>query len=299
MLITYLVTVYNKEKYIAHVIDSLKSIKGNFRKEFIIINDGSTDGSLAIIKKHAASLPKAIIINQKNQGPALSTNKGLSLATGDYVHFVDGDDLVAEDATAQLLKALQELSVEAAYGLRGKYDHESRSTAPSKRESGGIMIIENPIKSMLEGKMPRATSLGSSGSLVKLSLLEKAGRCDPRVFVQDLSLSLRCGKYSNFAYLPKTVCYEPIVYDSNHLSSSRRFERHNKLKAISRFIQDNSHIAQGLIPELSRCLWSTMLKENKWDPVIWYRYLVARYTNPHATLDQLNKLYQESIDLLE
>jgi glycosyltransferase involved in cell wall biosynthesis len=297
MLITYLVTVYNKEKYIAHVIDSLKSIKGNFRKEFIIINDGSTDGSLAIIKKHAAALPKAIIIHQKNQGPALSINKGLGLATGDYVHFVDGDDIIAPDATAQLLKALQELDTEVAYGLRGKYD-EQGSTTPSKRESDSTLLIENPIKSILEGKMPRVRSLGASGSLVSRSLLERVGGCDPRVFVQDLSLSLRCGKYSKFAYLPKTVCYEPIIYNDSHLSSSRKFERYNKLKAIARFIGDNEDIAAGLMPELNRCLWSTMRKESKWDPVIWCRYLVARYTDRRGTLDQLKKLYAECVDRL-
>jgi glycosyltransferase involved in cell wall biosynthesis len=301
MLITYLVTVYNKEKYIGHVIDSLKSIKGNFRKEFIIINDGSTDDSLSVIKKHSASLPKVTIINQKNFGPALSINEGIGLASGDYIHFVDGDDVVAQDATERLLAVLKDSDEDVAYGLSGKYDYETGELIPSKRESGDMFtkqVITNPIKAILEGKIPRIRSIGGSGTLVSRELLESVGGADPEVFVQDVSISLRCAEYSNFVYLPKTVCYKPANYDENHLSSSKKFEIYNKLKATLRFMEDNQDLAVSFVPELNRSLWSSVYKLNKYNIATLLRYCAAKYTTTHCSIEDLQRLYRGQIDKL-
>jgi len=295
MLITYLVTVYNKEKYIGHVIDSLKSIKGNFRKEFIIINDGSTDESLAIIKKHAADLPKATIINQKNQGPAISINIGLGIATGDWVHFVDGDDIVAPDATQLLFDACKAFATQVAYGLRGSFDYDSGLFKPSKRGGGEAILISDPLRSILAGRMPKIRTIGSSGSFVSRSLLVQVGGADRRLFVQDLPISLVCAKYSSFAFVPQTVCYEPSVFGSDHLSYDKQFEAENTLKAVLYFIRDNKEIAESLQPELYHLLWSIRWKLNKFSPRLLYRYICAKYMNRGRDVKDLIALYEKQL----
>jgi glycosyltransferase involved in cell wall biosynthesis len=90
-LFSIIMPCYNAEKYLKQSIDSiLKQTYGNW--ELIIINDSSTDSSLKIInsfKDHRISL----IDNLKNEGVAFSRNKGIKMAKGDFIAFIDSDDL--------------------------------------------------------------------------------------------------------------------------------------------------------------------------------------------------------------
>ena len=161
--ITFLITVYNKERYIAKVIESLKSISGNFIKEFIIIDDGSTDSSLEIIRQQTASLKNTLIITQKNQGPAIALNKGISLSSGDYVFFVDGDDIIEENGPRLLLKACHELKTNVAFGLRGTYDPKTGERKTSSRARSGFCHSEVAIsdRGIHEcGRRPRYSPYG-------------------------------------------------------------------------------------------------------------------------------------------
>ena len=63
---TYIVLLNNNESNISLLIKSLKEISGSFRKEFIIIDDGSKDNSLELVKLAANDLPRTTIITQKN-----------------------------------------------------------------------------------------------------------------------------------------------------------------------------------------------------------------------------------------
>jgi glycosyltransferase involved in cell wall biosynthesis len=91
---TYIVLLNNNEDNIPLLIKSLKEINGPFRKEFIIIDDGSKDNSLKLVKSAAGDLSRATIITQKNQGWAISINEAINLATGNYIHFVEGDEIL-------------------------------------------------------------------------------------------------------------------------------------------------------------------------------------------------------------
>ena len=95
--ISIIMTVYNSEKYLEKAIDSVYDTK--FRNfEFIIIDDCSTDNSLKIIKQYSKKYNNIIVLeNEKNIGAGLSKNKGLSIAKGEYIGFIDSDDYVAKD----------------------------------------------------------------------------------------------------------------------------------------------------------------------------------------------------------
>ena len=89
--ISVLMPVYNGDKYLKKSINSiLRQTYDDF--EFIIINDGSTDLSLSIIKSYQDKRIK-IINNSKNIGIAHSLNKGLNIANGDYIARQDQDDI--------------------------------------------------------------------------------------------------------------------------------------------------------------------------------------------------------------
>lgn len=98
--VSIIIPVYNTEKYVE---EAVRSIMNQTLKEIeiIIINDGSTDNSLTIIQKLAKEDPRIQIYSQKNEGQSISRNKGLKIAKGDYIYFMDSDDYLEADALNQ------------------------------------------------------------------------------------------------------------------------------------------------------------------------------------------------------
>ncbi len=100
--ISIIVPVYNGEKYFAECIQSI--LDQSFADiEIIVINDGSTDGSLSLIERYAQNDSRIVVINQKNKGVSAARNAGLSKARGDYIMFVDADDYIARKDALELL----------------------------------------------------------------------------------------------------------------------------------------------------------------------------------------------------
>jgi glycosyltransferase involved in cell wall biosynthesis len=94
--ISVIIPVYNAETYIIPCLESV--INQKFSDiEIICVNDGSKDGSKALIEAYMRSYPQIILINQANQGVSMARNIGLQAASGDYIGFVDADDTI--DAT--------------------------------------------------------------------------------------------------------------------------------------------------------------------------------------------------------
>jgi glycosyltransferase involved in cell wall biosynthesis len=90
--VTVLLPVYNAEKYIRSAVQSvLAQTFTDF--EFIIINDGSTDGSLLILQQLASNDPRIILISRPNTGYIAALNEGLAKARGEFLARMDADDL--------------------------------------------------------------------------------------------------------------------------------------------------------------------------------------------------------------
>ena len=95
--ISVILTVFNTAQYLKDCLDSL--IKQSYSNiEIICINDGSTDNSLDILYEYAQKDNRIKVYSQENQGIASSRNTGLNLAEGDYITFVDSDDIISENA---------------------------------------------------------------------------------------------------------------------------------------------------------------------------------------------------------
>lgn len=94
--VSVIIPLYNAENYIRDcVLSLLAQTLTNF--EIIIVNDGSTDGSVAAISDLIEQQEKIHLINKKNNGAAAARNTGLEAAKGKYISFVDHDDWVAPD----------------------------------------------------------------------------------------------------------------------------------------------------------------------------------------------------------
>lgn len=101
--VSIIVPIYNKEKFLKKSITSLleQTLKNI---EIILVNDGSTDRSLEICKKFAKNDKRIRVINQKNGGVSVARNKGIYIAKGEYIGFVDPDDWIEKDMFYNLYK---------------------------------------------------------------------------------------------------------------------------------------------------------------------------------------------------
>lgn len=96
-LITVIIPVFNKEKYLQKCLDSvINQTYSNL--EIILINDASKDNSLKICKDYASKDGRIkLICNKRNKGVSYTRNKGLEIAKGDYISFIDADDEIEKD----------------------------------------------------------------------------------------------------------------------------------------------------------------------------------------------------------
>ena len=91
MLVSLIIPAYNSERYISDAIDSV--LKQPFKDiEIIIINDGSTDGSGRICQEYAEKYENIKYFEQSNNGASSARNKGMEVANGKYIMFLDSDD---------------------------------------------------------------------------------------------------------------------------------------------------------------------------------------------------------------
>ena len=102
-----IIPVYNTEQYVAECIDSALNQKTNYSYRVIIVNDGSTDTSPAIINRYAND-PRVRIIHQDNRGLSGARNRALEHIAGQYITFLDSDDCLPNDAVEKLLSKAYE-----------------------------------------------------------------------------------------------------------------------------------------------------------------------------------------------
>ena len=94
VLLTIIIPVYNVEKFVEKCIRSCANQQLFSNYEIIVVNDGPTDHSAAIVECVARDYKNVLVINQKNQGLSTARNVGLREARGKYVWFVDSDDWI-------------------------------------------------------------------------------------------------------------------------------------------------------------------------------------------------------------
>lgn len=90
MDLSIIIPVYNASKLLERCLDSIFEQKTKYSYEVILIDDGSTDNSIEIIKERKE--PNIIFYQQQNSGPSIARNKGVELAKGDYCAYLDADD---------------------------------------------------------------------------------------------------------------------------------------------------------------------------------------------------------------
>ena len=110
-LVSVIIPLYNKEKYIKRCIDSL--VKQTYKNlQIIIVDDGSTDNSTDIISQYKDE--RIELIQKKNEGVSLTRNRGIESSKGKYIAFVDADDYVSKDYIYNLIQQYETKDIQLA-----------------------------------------------------------------------------------------------------------------------------------------------------------------------------------------
>jgi glycosyltransferase involved in cell wall biosynthesis len=124
--LSIIVPVYQVEQYIRPCMESL------FRQgldddafEVIVVNDGTRDRSMDVIADFIASHQNIVVVNQENQGLSMARNNGMKHATGEYIAFVDSDDLLEDHALKTLMEQAEGLHPDLIVADYQKMDDEA------------------------------------------------------------------------------------------------------------------------------------------------------------------------------
>lgn len=201
-LLSVVMAVYNGEPFLGEAVESiLTQTFGDF--EFIIIDDGSTDGTAARLAAYAAADPRVRVVTQGNQGLIASLNRGCALARGTYIARMDADDISAPERFARQLAHL------TAYP-----EIDVLGTAMQRIDAAGqrLTVLENPVlPGFLRWMLIFHCGISHSSVMFKRTVFEKVGGYDPAMaHVEDYDLWCRMSAFARLENLPDVLLYYRI-----------------------------------------------------------------------------------------
>jgi glycosyltransferase involved in cell wall biosynthesis len=197
-LISVIIPVYNGEKTIQEtVLSVLKQTITDF--ELIIINDGSQDATLEIVSRIPD--PRIKIFSYPNAGLAVSRNRGIALAQGDYLAFLDADDLWAVNKLEAQLAALKSNPDAAvAYSWTDCIDEQGRFLRQSAHSTASGNVQANLL-------LANFISSGSNVLVCKQAVMDIGGFDETLSNAQDWDLWLRLATRYQFVPVPETQVF--------------------------------------------------------------------------------------------
>ena len=205
--VTLIIPIYNAERYLRRCLDSVME-QTYADMEVLLMNDGSTDGSLAICREYEEKDLRFRPIDKENTGVSDTRNQAMLLARGTYLQFLDSDDWLTPDATESLAEAARaddcDLVVADFYRVNGKRYVEKKhikKTHVMTREEFAMEMAENPADfyyGVMWNKLYR-----------KSILLEHQIQCDTSMnWCEDFVLNLQMIRHAErFRALQKPIYY--------------------------------------------------------------------------------------------
>lgn len=284
-LISIIVPTYNVEKYIRTCIESI--LAQTYRNvEVIIVNDGSTDQSLAVISDLICSHHNVKVINQKNQGLSVARNTGIDVATGKYITFVDADDKIMPGFVSSLYQIADKTGADIVRGsFRDFNGNIPKDWVPDFNvpTNCGTIVLDQLLSSNI--------SFVVWSSIYRLDFINSNHiRFTPGILLED-------GDFTTRAYmLAKLVATSPepnYAYRRNRQGSVLTTNNAQKMslseeKVISQFISMLKH-------EESDVLCSLILKSI----YTFMRYWTGTIVKNHLSLDRTNSCFDTALTLIK
>ena len=224
-MISIIIPIYNAELYL---VECLRSLQSQTYKniEIILVDDGSTDNSRSICEKYAKRDQRIHLYSQENVGVSVARNKGLSVAKGNYICFVDADDVVAPD----YLSHLMELSKDGSFPVCG-YTRDEKEIG-----SGCKSVTQHPNIWMMLFKR----------SIIQKNKIKFTEGCvrneDTEFFINYLTYeqTIKVSQYRAYYYRPNPTSAMGAPITVKALTSIEASRRINRLLVEKGIISDES-----------------------------------------------------------
>lgn len=283
-LISIIVPTYNVEKYIRTCIESI--LAQTYRNvEVIIVNDGSTDQSLAVISDLICSHHNVKVINQKNQGLSVARNTGIDVATGKYITFVDADDKIMPGFVSSLYQIADKTGADIVRGsFRDFNGNIPKDWVPDfnvPTNCGTIVLdqfLSSNISFVVWSSIYRLDFINSNHIRFTPGILLEDGDFTTRAYM--LAKLVATSPEPNYAY---RIRQGSILTTNNAQKMSLSEE-----KVISQFISMLKH-------EESDVLCSLILKSIYAFMRDWTRIIVDN----HLSLDRTNSCFDTALTLIK
>lgn len=122
-MISFIIPIYNAEPYLVRCIQSVLKQTTSEPLQVILVDDGSTDNSLAIAQEAAREEKRLVVLRQPHAGQSAARNLGLKHAQGEYVAFVDADDTIAPDWCEKHVEAIEGVDYVQSGNPRNRYQY--------------------------------------------------------------------------------------------------------------------------------------------------------------------------------
>jgi glycosyltransferase involved in cell wall biosynthesis len=263
MTVSLIVPAFNYGAFLPVTLDSV--LRQHFQDwELIVVDDGSTDDTASVVKKYRERDRRIVYAPQANQGVATARNAGLALAKGEYVQFLDADDLLENRKLDSQVRYLERNpQVDLVYGSARYF----RSDHPDERRFG--FLPESADKAWMPevsgtGKevqpaIVKANIMVVHAALVRRSLVDQVGPFDQTVApLEDWDYWLRCAlQGATFHYLDKADTLSLVrVHPSSASQNAFRMRRQQwelRRKWVG-FLQDERSI------EFNRMMFESLTK---------------------------------------
>lgn len=113
--VSIIIPVYNAEDGVEKCLDSVLN-QTFLDYEIILLNDGSTDKSIDILKSYESKYNNIIVVDKENEGVAKTRNRGISMAKGDYIMFIDNDDFIDKDYIEKFYNKIEQTKSDIVIG---------------------------------------------------------------------------------------------------------------------------------------------------------------------------------------
>ncbi|UCC94931.1 MAG: glycosyltransferase [Candidatus Omnitrophota bacterium] len=197
-MISVVIPCFNAEKWIGEALESVV-VQGVDDIEIIVIDDGSTDKSVELIERNFSFVR---LIKTSNQGPSKTRNRGTQESKGQFIQYLDADDLLAPNKLKAQFEALNDSGADVAYGDWQKLIEDS----------GGKYVKGQTMKRKL--KNPEIDLFANCWCppavyLFRRSMVERVGEWNERLpIIQDARFALDCAFHGGrFVYCPGIMAY--------------------------------------------------------------------------------------------
>lgn len=190
-MVSVIVPVYNTARYLRECVDSiLAQTVDDF--ELILVDDGSIDGSGAICDEYSVDDGRIKVIHQKNQGMSVARNSGLDIHCGDYVAFVDSDDVLSPE----FIEIMLDVAVKTGCDIVASGYIRDEKAVFRNVDMNTTPMIESPIQA-LEKLLYQKVDSAVWGKLFSSRLFNKA-RFVPGMWYEDLLISIQIYPMANY-----------------------------------------------------------------------------------------------------